>query len=279
MNLTPQEKLTVDTYNTIAKDWANKHFTLDFWQEEIEIFKKYLPNGKILEVGCGGGRDAMALTQNGFDYIGTDIAQGLIDAAKLKNPNLNFFNISVYDLNFTEKFDGFWASAVLLHIPKNKINMALSKIKSVVKDNGIGFITIKQGVDEKIEFEEDNPNWPRLFVYYSKEEFQEVLENNGFEVLEVQIKPMSAKTIWLIYYVKVRAKINQADLYKNQISLSEWFEKLGYENIEEFRKEDNDKRERLAVLNEIIELPFDKPYQFSASYLSEQPKEFKTFFK
>lgn len=72
-------------------------------------------------------------------------------------------------------------------------------------------------------------------------------------------------------------KINQAELYKNQISLSEWFEKLGYENIEEMRREDNDKRERLAVLNEVIGLPFDKPYQFPATFLAEQPEEFKKF--
>ena len=74
-------------------------------------------------------------------------------------------------------------------------------------------------------------------------------------------------------------KIDQAKLYSTQISLSEWFEKLGYENIERFRKEDNDKRERLAVLSEVIGLPFDKPYQFPANFLNEQPEEFKQFLK
>ena len=48
------------------------------------------------------------------------------------------------------------------------------------------------------------------------------------------------------------------ELYKTQISFSEWFEKIQYANKIEFRTEDNEKRERLAVLNRIIGLPFDK---------------------
>ena len=50
-----------------------------------------------------------------------------------------------YKLNFPSgSFDGFWASASLLHIPKNKIHQVLSDIKNIIKPNGIGFISLKQ---------------------------------------------------------------------------------------------------------------------------------------
>ncbi len=52
-------------------------------------------------------------------------------------------------------------------------------------------------------------------------------------------------------------------LYKTQISLTEWLEAIGHGDVEAMRAEDNEKRERLRVLNELIGVPFDKPYQFS----------------
>lgn len=66
-------------------------------------------------------------------------------------------------------------------------------------------------------------------------------------------------------------------LYKTQISLTEWFQRMGLKNSEAHRKEDNDKRERLAVLNEYFGLPFDRPTQFPASELVEMTPRFVEF--
>ncbi len=69
-------------------------------------------------------------------------------------------------------------------------------------------------------------------------------------------------------------KINQAKLYSTQISLSEWFERIAHKDSEKLRQEDNDKRDRLELLNEIIELPFDKQVKFKATDLSNKTPEF-----
>lgn len=66
-------------------------------------------------------------------------------------------------------------------------------------------------------------------------------------------------------------------LYKTQISLTEWFQRMGLANSEAHRKEDNDKRVRLAVLNEYFGLPFDRPTQFPASELAEMTPRFVEF--
>ena len=52
---------------------------------------------------------------------------------------------------------------------------------------------------------------------------------------------------------------------------------MGLANSEAHRKEDNDKRERLAVLNEYFGLPFDRPTQFSASELANSSPRFVEF--
>ncbi len=71
--------------------------------------------------------------------------------------------------------------------------------------------------------------------------------------------------------------MDQAKLYKKQISFTEWFEKINHPKLKEMRQEDYAKRERLKEINKIIPLPFDKPYQFPATALAEKTPEFQEF--
>src|SRR5690242_2553926 len=59
-------------------------------------------------------------------------------------------------------------------------------------------------------------------------------------------------------------------MYETQISLSEWLQRIGHKDASELNREDNDKRERLGVLNEVIGLPFDRPTQFMATDLRDR---------
>ena len=198
MKLTPQEELTIKAYDDKASDWAAKHSNAHFWGKEMDKFHQLLPEGKILEIGSGGGRDAKELIELGYEYTGIDVSEGLIAVAKKLNPNGKFFLKSLYELDFPEnEFDGFWSSATLLHIPKERIKEVLQNIHQVIRKDGIGFISLKQGTGEKIE--SDN----RLFAYYEKDEFKKILLQNGFEVLDISLNPMSEKTVWLVYLVKV----------------------------------------------------------------------------
>jgi len=207
MKLTKVEKQTMKTYDSHAIEWALKHSTERFWGKEMDRFGELLPQGKVLEIGSGGGRDAKELLSKGYEYTGTDVSRGLLDEAKKANPDTTFLQQSVYDLDFPDDtFDGFWASAVLLHIPQKRLNDALVRIHSVVKNGGIGFISIKQGDGEMIE--EDEPNIEgkriRFFTYWQDAEFQEALVKNGFEVIESRVRPMCKRTTWLVYFVKVK---------------------------------------------------------------------------
>lgn len=74
-----------------------------------------------------------------------------------------------------------------------------------------------------------------------------------------------------------KGDVDITKLYKKQISLTEWFESLHHEKTEILRAEDNEKRERMNVLNEIIGLPYDKPEKFSASDISNRSEKFVKF--
>lgn len=68
-----------------------------------------------------------------------------------------------------------------------------------------------------------------------------------------------------------------ASIWKTQKSLTEWFEDIQHTDAALMRCEDNDKRERLKVLNRVIGLPFDKPVQFEATDLASDSPAFQEY--
>lgn len=203
MAKTRKEQKTVSYYDQQAQQWALEHGGQEeksYWKKQMTKFKELLPSGKILEIGSGAGKDAKALVAMGYEYTGTDASKGLIEVAQVKNPNAKFVNQAVEDLNFPSgSFDGFWTAATLLHIPKDQIDLSLQKIKSVCKVGSIGFISLKEGQGEK-----EDTNTGRWFAYYSEEEFRDVLNRNGFEVVDFEIREETRpdQPNWLAFFVK-----------------------------------------------------------------------------
>lgn len=199
-----RQELTKDTYNKIAENWAGKHNTRDFWKKEFEAFARLLPAGRVLDVGCGAGRDYQLFGENGYDYTGVDYSKNLLAVARAEWPDAKFTEADMLDLPFLDhEFDGFWAAASLLHIPKEQIGEALGELKRVVKKGGVGFISLKKGEGERVVIDEDDKGDRRFFAYWQREEFQNVLEKCGFQVLDFLEHPASEKTTWLSFFVRV----------------------------------------------------------------------------
>ena len=198
------EAQTIATYDTYAESWALEHNDRAEYKELIKRFKRLLPTGSILEVGAGGGSDARLLSDNGYEYYGTDASQGMIAIARQMHPDLIFDQLSVYDLaDIGRHFDGFWACAVLLHIPKSRIDEALQSISGVVKHGGIGFVSIKDGHDELFERrQKQDRDEKRLFAYWTKDEFTDALQRNGFETVGYEYSPKSERTNWHRFFVR-----------------------------------------------------------------------------
>lgn len=198
---TDKEDRTVGYYDQQAEKWALAHHGNEaesYWKDEMNRFHELLPGGRVLEIGSGAGKDASALIAMGYDYTGTDASEGLIKVAQKRNPQAIFEHVAVHDLDFPgHEFDGFWTAATLLHIPKDRIDEALQRIKSQVKPDGVGFITMKAGAGERTDSETG-----RWFAYYSKDEFQKVLERNGYKVIEEKGRK-GEKDWWLCFWVRV----------------------------------------------------------------------------
>src|SRR5690606_14588672 len=108
----------------------------------------------------------------------------------------------IYQMSFSQPFDAFWASAVLLHIPRHRINEALSRIRSVMKPGAIGFISIMDGQGENWRDEDGLPESRRYFTYWTKEAFSDALTASNFGLVAYQYRPQSQRTRWHCFYAK-----------------------------------------------------------------------------
>lgn len=201
----PKEK-TIETYDTIALQFTKSRIPL-FWKPEIERYESHLPGKKILDIGCGSGRDAAIFIADGLEYVGVDASEEMVRLAKEQVPAVAFKKMDFYKLDFPDDtFDGFWATASLFHVPKQEIELVLLEAKRIIRPDGIGFIALKEKTDisEGLIYEERYGGIERFCAFYEKEEFKQKLLESGFKILEIteHLDDENQKTNWLCYLVK-----------------------------------------------------------------------------
>lgn len=198
--LTKKEKTTIEYYDQHASEWSEKHSGGTMFDEDMQEFFKLVPSGKILEIGAGHGEDATKLIKHfGIkNYCGVEPAKGLVEIARKRNPQANFIQKTIYELDFPQdSFDAFWVCAMLIHIPKEKLNEALIKIRDCVKDKSFGFISVMEG---NVNMEEDRPG--RYYSLWSQEEFERELTSAGFSIHRKRRFIPGKGSPWLAYILE-----------------------------------------------------------------------------
>lgn len=210
-SLSSEEQITLQTYDELVANGAlptgfEKYHPMGYWRIEMEHFHRLLPSGRIIEIGSGGGQHAQELISLGYDYIGTDASAGMVEVARKRLKGVQFYQQVAENLDFPveNKFDGFWAAAVLLHIPKSQIDTTLSSIKSVVRQGGVGFISLLDGEGERLKEElwDDDTRHQRFFAYWSRDGFSETLDHNGYKILDYNFYPDSKSLRWHCFFVQ-----------------------------------------------------------------------------
>jgi ubiquinone/menaquinone biosynthesis C-methylase UbiE len=193
---------TIETYNRIAKDYSDTRTPL-FYLKEIKDFQKLVNGKKIIDIGCGSGRDAVLFEKEGFQYTGVDASSEMIEEARKKTAKANFVVMDFYNLDFPPKsFDGFWAAASIMHVTKFRIRKLLKSMERLLKPKGIGFISIKErgSLDDGIIREERFGGIERYFAFYKINDFAKILRDLGFSILK-SYRRKEGKTNWLCYFV------------------------------------------------------------------------------
>ena len=194
-----------ETYNRIAEDWHRDHSHDDWWVEGTDIFIKELPLGAhILDVGCGSGVKSKYLINHGFKVIGIDISDKLLEIAKREVPKGEFREFSMYDLDaMTETFDGVFAQASLLHIPKKDAGGVVKKMANRLVPGGALYIAVKeirenQPEEETVKENDYGYEYERFWSYFTMTELEQYLTDAGLKIISKLRNPNpSGKTIWI----------------------------------------------------------------------------------
>lgn len=140
----------------------------------LDAFLAALPAGlRILELGCGGGQDCAYMLSKGFDVVPTDGSAELArQAEKLIGRPVEVMRFE--ELAAREEFDGVWAEASLLHVPRTDLPAILALIRNALKEDGIFHASFKAGSAE------GHDDFGRYYNYPSREWLQELLVAGGW---------------------------------------------------------------------------------------------------
>lgn len=193
------KKQTIKSYDKHAKKFSEKFKGLMNFKrrKEFQKFIELIPENKILDLGCGGGDNAVYFSKQGLDVTCIDLSEKMIELCKRKNLNAQVMDIENLEFK-NNSFDGIWAITSLLHIPKLKLPCVISKLHNILKDKGILYVCVKEGDGEK--FIEDGNSFRRFFVFWKKEEFLKHFENK-FQLIGFKRTPLG-KQVFLEFFFK-----------------------------------------------------------------------------
>ena len=188
---------TLDFYNENAGAYAESTLSVNM-AHEYECFLRYLPKGgKILDLGCGSGRDSIAFLEQGYDVIPLD---GSAELGKIAEKNIGrpVVLCRFQDLDFHQEFDGVWACASLLHVPEREMKDVLCRVADSLKTGGILYASYKYGKGER----EDNG---KHYTDYTEADMERLFADTGLSVINVHITGDALNTGRDIRWVNVIA--------------------------------------------------------------------------
>ena len=200
-------KLVKNTYNSIAEEYHRRwgEYSGFFLKNSKEFIKNIPSGGKILDLGCGTGRDSRWFSEKGFDVTGVDFSKEMLKIAKRIAPKAKFILQDISRLEIKEKFDGVWCSFVLLHSRKKDIFSILKKIRRLLKKNGVLFVATREGAGERIEPEHLNKKLKMFETFFRTEELEKIVKLAGFKILKSRLdsdRQESEEKIIIIYAKK-----------------------------------------------------------------------------
>ena len=156
--------MTLKYYQDNAQTFFDGTVNVDM-SSLYEIFTKHLaPGARVMDAGCGSGRDAKAFMEMGYQVEAFDASPAMVELAR-EHTGLPVKVMTFADVEWKEEFDGIWCCASLLHVPAMELPGVMRRLTDALKPGGVWYVSFKYGEGERevdgrrfTDMEEDDLN-------------------------------------------------------------------------------------------------------------------------
>ena len=139
---------TIGFYDQNAEDFFNRSVDADMARGHADFTALVPPGGRILDAGCGSGRDSLAFAKLGFQVTPIE-ASAKLAALAVAHTGLPVEVMTFDEVAWREAFDGVWACASLLHVPRAGLPAAVTRLREALVPGGILWMSFKYGAEER----------------------------------------------------------------------------------------------------------------------------------
>jgi SAM-dependent methyltransferase len=185
--------MSVGYYDRNAADYFRDTVDADVSTLRTRFLAHVPEGGDLLDAGCGSGRDALAFASAGYQVAAFDASAEMVRLAQL-HTRLPVQHMTFDDVNWKERFDGIWASASLLHVPRASLPASIAKLARALRPRGVMYVSLKYGSG-------DREVCGRTFTDMTEREFEPLLIASGLRALELwvtaDVRPCRSEELWL----------------------------------------------------------------------------------
>jgi trans-aconitate methyltransferase len=205
MKKTKEIEVTKRYYDKNFQIWTDKK-TSSFHHEQsfTKIVSLWPQKGTIIDIGCAHGIHVPMFLGIGryLKYYGIDISPAFLKIAKRRYPQLSFAPGDIADKSTLpkKKFDGFWAAAVLMHIPFTQWDEMFLNIESLSKSGSYGYVALPVAHPNIVP----NPNDTRHFTILNEDEQRAYIKNRGWKIKSAGVLDgFTTESVWRWYIVQL----------------------------------------------------------------------------
>jgi len=170
---------TIEYYNSNAKEYFNNTINANM-SNQYEMLEKHLnSNARILDLGCGSGRDSHYFINKGFKTTALDGSKELCKLAE-ETTGQQVICKDFLDIDFNNEFDAIWACASLLHLDKDELELVLNKLEKALVKGGYLYASFKYG-----EYEGQING--RYYLYQTEQSLSSIINKTNFTIIETKI--------------------------------------------------------------------------------------------